>query len=97
MAHVDDSFQEENPKEVESFIDEILDSDRHQGVHLHDASFDVDHREKTIPDVVEEMLNVVFVFNPIGEISIWNHFGFCFCFDNRGSCFMICRHDKRDL
>ena len=58
MAHVDDSFQEEIPKEFKSFINKMLDNDRHQGVHPYDAMFDFENLEKTIPDVVEEMLHV---------------------------------------
>ena len=58
MAHDNDSFKEEIPGEVESFIDEILNSERHHGERPYDAWLDVDNLEKTIPDGVEEMLHV---------------------------------------
>ena len=58
MAHDDHSFKEEMPEEVESFIDEMLNSDRHHEVHTYDVWFYFDNLEKTIPDVVEEMLHI---------------------------------------
>ena len=58
MAHDDDSFKEEMLEEVESFIDEMLNSDRHHGACPYDALFDFDNLKKTILDVFEEMLHV---------------------------------------
>ena len=53
IAHDSDSFKEELPEDVVSFIDEMLNSNRHHG-RPYEAWFDLDNFEKTIPDAVED-------------------------------------------
>ena len=58
ITHVDDHCMEEIPEDIESFMDEMLNSDRREEVHPYDAMLDYDDLEKTIPDDVEGTLNV---------------------------------------
>ena len=47
ITYDDDHYEEEMPDDVESFIVEMLDGERHQEVHPYDAMFDYDDLEET--------------------------------------------------